>query len=106
MRLSSAPYFILNYALGATPVTFYDFALGGIGMVPFTISYVFIGTTLGSITQAATGDYEVGAVTFIVLVLACILEIIALIWLSFHVKKISQKYIDDAIDEENKDSEK
>ena len=44
--------------MGITGVTFKDYALGGFGMIPGTIVYVFIGTTISNIADAATGNYE------------------------------------------------
>lgn len=44
------PFNAFNYAMGITAVSFFDYAIGGFGMIPGTIVYVFIGTTLGSIT--------------------------------------------------------
>ena len=44
------PFNAFNYAMGITAVKFWDYAIGGIGMIPGTVLYVFVGTTLGSIT--------------------------------------------------------
>ena len=44
------PFNAFNYAMGITAVSFVHYALGGLGMIPGTVVYVFIGTTLGSIT--------------------------------------------------------
>ena len=44
------PYNAFNYLMGVTAVSFAHYAIGGTGMIPATIVYVFIGTTLGSIT--------------------------------------------------------
>ena len=44
------PFNAFNYAIGITAVKFWDFAIGGVGMIPATVLYVFVGTTLGSIT--------------------------------------------------------
>ena len=44
------PFNAFNYAMGITAVSFMDYAIGGFGMIPGTILYVFVGSTLGSIT--------------------------------------------------------
>lgn len=43
------PFTYFNYVMGITGVSFFDYAIGGFGMVPGTIVYVFVGTTIGSI---------------------------------------------------------
>lgn len=52
------PFNAFNYIMGVTGVKFWDFALGGFGMIPGTIVYVFLGTTISNITDAAMGEYE------------------------------------------------
>ena len=48
--------------MGVTSVGFMDYALGGLAMLPGTIVYVSIGTTIGSIQDVATGNYDTGVV--------------------------------------------
>ena len=43
------PCSIFNYVMGITAVSFFDFAVGGLGMLPGALVYVFVGTTIGSI---------------------------------------------------------
>ena len=45
------PYILLNYLLGLTKISFRDFILGGIGMLPGILIRLFIGTTLSSMTE-------------------------------------------------------
>ena len=54
MRLSPIiPFIFINYVLGVTSVTFADFAVSTLFILPGTTVYVFIGTTTGSIQDAA-----------------------------------------------------
>ena len=46
------PYNVFNYAMGVTGVKSIHFALGGIGMVPGVIVYVYIGSTLANVSDA------------------------------------------------------
>lgn len=59
-RLSPAfPYNLLNYAFGLTRVRFRDYLLASwVGMMPGTVLYVYLGTTLGTIADLATGRGE------------------------------------------------
>ena len=52
------PFNAFNYIMGITGVKFWDYAFGGVGMIPGTIVYVFIGTTISNIADAASGNFE------------------------------------------------
>ena len=43
------PFTYFNYVMGITAVKFSHYAIGGFAMIPGTIVYVFVGTTIGSI---------------------------------------------------------
>merc|ERR1719232_1426227 len=77
--------------MGVTGVSFINYAIGGVGMIPGTVVYVFIGTTLGSITQAATGDYSGGPLTITLLIVGSILACVAIVWISIVVKRYLQQ---------------
>ncbi len=54
-RLSPVfPFNLLNYAYGLTRVSFKDYFLGSVGMIPGTIMYVYIGSLAGSIATIGT----------------------------------------------------
>ncbi len=59
-RLSPAfPFSLLNYAFGLTKVRFRDYLLASwIGMLPGTILYVYIGSTVRELADVATGNVE------------------------------------------------
>ena len=50
------PFTILNYLMGGTAIPINKYILGSFGMIPGTIVYVFIGTTISSIADAASGN--------------------------------------------------
>jgi uncharacterized membrane protein YdjX (TVP38/TMEM64 family) len=62
VRLSPVfPYNVLNYALGLTQVSLRDYVLASwIGMLPATVMYVYLGSTLKSLADLATGEIEYG----------------------------------------------
>jgi uncharacterized membrane protein YdjX (TVP38/TMEM64 family) len=54
-RLSPAfPFILLNYAYGITRVSLKDYALGSVGMIPGTVSYVYLGAVVGNLTLLGT----------------------------------------------------
>jgi len=56
LRLSPVfPFNFLNYALGLTRVTFRDYMLAGIGMIPGTLLYVYYGRVIGDVAAVAGG---------------------------------------------------
>ena len=61
-RLSPVfPFNLLNYAFGLTKVSFRDYVLASwIGMLPGTILYVYLGSTVGALADVATGNVQGG----------------------------------------------
>jgi uncharacterized membrane protein YdjX (TVP38/TMEM64 family) len=54
LRLSPAiPFSLLNYALGLTRVPLRDYVLGGVGMLPGTLLYVYYGKVAGDVAALA-----------------------------------------------------
>jgi len=56
-RLSPVfPFNLLNYAFGLTRVSLHDYVLGSIvGMLPGTVMYVYLGSSLTSLSELAAG---------------------------------------------------
>jgi uncharacterized membrane protein YdjX (TVP38/TMEM64 family) len=48
------PFNLLNYALGITGVSFKDYLLGFLGMIPGTVMYVYIGSLAGACALIGT----------------------------------------------------
>ncbi|HUY90098.1 MAG TPA: TVP38/TMEM64 family protein [Pirellulales bacterium] len=63
IRLSPVfPFVFTNYALALTSVRFRDFLLASwIGMLPGTVLYVYLGSTLKSLAELASGGQRRGA---------------------------------------------
>lgn len=49
------PFNAFNYLCGVTKITVKHFTIGNLGMIPGSLAYVFIGTTISSISDAAQG---------------------------------------------------
>jgi uncharacterized membrane protein YdjX (TVP38/TMEM64 family) len=62
-RLSPVfPFNLLNYAYGLSRVRFRDYLIGSwLGMLPGTVMYVYIGSTLKSLAELASGKVQGGA---------------------------------------------
>jgi uncharacterized membrane protein YdjX (TVP38/TMEM64 family) len=59
-RLSPVfPFLLLNYALGLTRVRFRDYLVASwVGMLPGTVLYVYLGSTVRELADLAAGRYE------------------------------------------------
>ena len=95
------PFTFFNYIMGITGVSFFNYAVGGVGMLPGTIVYVFVGTTIGSIQDAASGNYDAGPAGLVLLIVGSILACVAIIYVSIMVKK----YLNQAIEREEGNNE-
>ncbi len=59
LRLSPIfPYNLLNYALGLTRVSFTDYLIGSLGILPGTMLYVYCGKVAGDVAALAGGAYS------------------------------------------------
>ena len=95
------PFAFFNYIMGITGVSFINYAVGGLGMLPGTIVYVFVGTTIGSIQDAASGNYDAGPAGLILLIVGSVLACVAIIYVSIVVKK----YLNQAIERDQGNNE-
>jgi len=48
------PFFLLNYAYGITGVSLKDYAITSVGMIPGTITFVYIGSLAGNLATLGT----------------------------------------------------
>jgi uncharacterized membrane protein YdjX (TVP38/TMEM64 family) len=48
------PFNLLNYAFGVTGVSFKDYVIGSVGMIPGTIMYVYTGSLAGNLAMIGT----------------------------------------------------
>ena len=100
------PFNAFNYVMGVTAVTFKDYAIGGVGMIPGTIVYVFVGTTIGNIADAASGEFEGGTATLVLLIVGTVLAFVAIVYITIVVKRYLNKQLaEDAAEKESKEAE-
>ena len=78
LRLSPVfPFTLLNYALGLTRVSFADYFMASIGMLPATLLYVYYGKLAGEVAALAGGaSIEKGSGYYAVLAIGLIATIL------------------------------
>jgi uncharacterized membrane protein YdjX (TVP38/TMEM64 family) len=78
LRLSPLfPFNLLNYALGLTKVSFVDYAIAALGMLPGTLLYVYYGKLAGDVAALAGGAaQERGAEYYAVLALGLVATVV------------------------------
>jgi uncharacterized membrane protein YdjX (TVP38/TMEM64 family) len=78
LRLSPVfPFNLLNYALGLTRVSFGDFFVASVGMIPGTLLYVYYGKLAGDVATLASGTaVEKGAGYYAVLALGLVATVV------------------------------
>lgn len=108
LRLSPViPFNLLNYALGLTKVGLIEYALcSWIGMLPATVVYVYIGTTLSDLAQIISGDIDPDPLTTILFVVGLIATVIALVIVTYFAKVQIQKILKQAEESEYNEEDK
>ena len=77
----------MNYALGSTTVNFKDYVIGTLGMLPASVVYVFIGTTISDLADIEKGLNENEEPLLIISICTSILAIGAIILIGITVKR-------------------
>lgn len=83
LRLSPVfPFNFMNYALGLTRVSFRDYMIASIGMLPGTLLYVYYGRVIGDVAALASGaaaERDAGYYTVTLLGLAATVAVTAIV---------------------------
>lgn len=85
------PFNLLNYAYGVTGVSLKDYAIASVGMIPGTITYVYIGSLAGSIATVGT---ETSGANPIAQWAIRIVGFIATVAVTVYVTKIARKALE------------
>ena len=81
------PFNAFNYVISLTNLKVGHYCLASLGMLPGTIVYVYIGTSISKIQDVATGNYKGGVAPVVLLVVGSILACVGIIWISTVVKR-------------------
>ena len=93
VRLSPLfPFNLLNYAFGITSVSFQDYLIGSLGMIPGTIMYVYFGSLVGDIALIGSKNQPGNIILHWVIQ---IMGLIATIAVTVYVTNIAKKALKD-----------
>ena len=80
---------------------FKDYAIGGIGMIPMSFGFVFIGTTIGSIHDAVNGDYDHGPVFLIFLIFGLVFGFLLCSYMTVVIRRHLKQNLSTNFDQED-----
>jgi len=95
------PFNLLNYAYGLTKVTFRDYVLGTLGILPGTIMFVYVGSLAKNL--ATLGSQEVAAPSGIQWAIR-IIGFMATVAVTVYVTKIARKALNQKVQPEAQSS--
>jgi uncharacterized membrane protein YdjX (TVP38/TMEM64 family) len=91
------PFNLLNYALGLTRVSFRDYLLASwLGMLPGTVLYVYLGSTLKSLADLAAGKVEGGVARWVLFGIG----LVATVAVTVVVTRLARKALRQAVPEQ------
>ena len=73
--------------MGVTGIKLRHYAIGGIGMFPWIVLIVFVGTTISNIHDAVNGDLETGRFHLVSMIVGGTLAIVILCYVSAVVRR-------------------
>jgi uncharacterized membrane protein YdjX (TVP38/TMEM64 family) len=88
------PFNLLNYALGITGVSFKDYLLGFLGMIPGTVMYVYLGALAGACALIGTNAQPTNSVVEWTL---RIIGFIATVAVTVFVTRIARKALEEKV---------
>ena len=88
------PFNLINYILGGTSLALKNYFIAGIAYVYIIITYVYLGTTIGSIADLVEGNYEGGTIGIVILIVSCVLALLLAVYITIVIKRYLKKITD------------
>jgi uncharacterized membrane protein YdjX (TVP38/TMEM64 family) len=104
LRLSPlVPFNVLNYVLGVSSVKFNEYATGCLGMIPGTIAFVYIGTTISEIGDSSGESGSSSTVRVVIYCLGGVATLVAALAISYYARQILNRTLDDVREEDEEE---
>ena len=81
------PFNLLNYAFGITGVSFKEYALASIGMLPATVMYVYIGSIAGDVARIGSKDQSTDAIKWGIRIIGFIATVAVTVYTTWLAQK-------------------
>ena len=65
--------------------------MAGPGYIPVCVAYVFVGTTIGSITDLVSGNYDGGPTRLVILIVGCAVALLLAVYITIVIKRYLRK---------------
>ena len=85
------PFNLLNYAFGITGVSFKEYALASIGMLPATVMYVYIGSLAGDVARIGSENQSTDTIKWIIRIVGFVATVVVTVYAT----RLAQKAIAD-----------
>src|SRR5215469_16773162 len=94
------PFTLLNYAFGLTKVRFRDYVLASwVGIVPGTVMYVYLGSTVSALADIAAGNVEGGPARLVLFFVG----LAATVAVTIYVTRLARRALRQAVPEVEKE---
>ncbi|NEQ36219.1 MAG: TVP38/TMEM64 family protein [Okeania sp. SIO3I5] len=91
------PFNLLNYAFGVMQVSFKDYFLGSLGMIPGTLMYVYLGSLMGDIALIGTSQQPTSFTVEVTKWIINIVGLIATVAITIYLTRLAKKALEDSI---------
>lgn len=106
LRLSPViPFNAFNYFAGITSVKFRSYFAASLGMIPGTVVYCFVGTTIGELSGASSVGFTENPATLSLLIVGSVLAVLSIVFVSYKAKKAVNRAVAEAQNRRHEEQE-